>query len=383
VSEGLTVQLRNTLPMPLDVQLECAPGELLSLVGPSGAGKTSILRAVAGLMRVRDGRIVCKGETWLDTRTLLDLRPQRRRVGMVFQQYALFPHLTALENVAEAIQDTPAEERRKKATGYLERLHLQGLEHRRPAELSGGQQQRVAIARALAREPRVLLLDEPFSAVDRATRGRLYEELAELRRDLAMPVIMVTHDLDEALMLADRMCLLDQGRVVQEGPPLEVMQRPATPKVAAMMGQKNIFRGGVIEHQPEQGRTLIEWRRRPLSARLQGSFAPGSQVTWTIPRSHVLLMSPGTDPRSADNIVTGTVDKLVRLGENVVAAVQSQAPGRPPVYISIPGYQAEQHAIREGSALVFRFLPEGIHLMPADRFDPEYRIGRPAQADTI
>jgi molybdate transport system ATP-binding protein len=202
---GLAVRLRQTRPIPLDVALACAPGELLALVGPSGSGKSTTLRAIAGLHRTKDGLVCCGGRTWLDTGNGIDLPPHRRSVGFVFQSYALFPHMTALGNVTAALGHRPAGERETRGRELLAQVRLAGLEARRPAELSGGQQQRVAVARALAREPSVLLLDEPFSAVDRSTRERLYRELVELRRGLAIPMVLVTHDLEEAALLADRL----------------------------------------------------------------------------------------------------------------------------------------------------------------------------------
>ncbi|MDO9127063.1 MAG: ATP-binding cassette domain-containing protein, partial [Parvibaculum sp.] len=167
MDKGLAVRLQQETPIPLDVTFSVAPGEAMALVGPSGSGKTTVLRAIAGLYRAADGQIACNGEVWFDSATGLHLPARQRRAGLVFQSYALFPHLTALANVMEALSDTPREPRRAAAMALLARVHLNGLEDRRPAQLSGGEQQRVAVARALARRPDVLLLDEPFSAVDR------------------------------------------------------------------------------------------------------------------------------------------------------------------------------------------------------------------------
>jgi molybdate transport system ATP-binding protein len=232
---GLTAKLYQKDPIALDVALSVAPGEILALVGPSGSGKSTTLRAIAGLYWPAEGHIACNGSVWLDREAGINLPARERRVGMVFQSYALFPHLTAIENVMEALGDVPQEERRGQAHVLLERTHLAGLEDRKPAALSGGQQQRVAVARALARRPDVLLLDEPFSAVDRVTRRKLRCELIELRRELPMPVILVTHDLDDVIRLADRMSVLNHGRILQTGAVEEVMARPASATVAELL----------------------------------------------------------------------------------------------------------------------------------------------------
>ena len=255
----LQVELFQETPIPLQARLACAPGEMLALVGPSGSGKSTILRCIAGLRSATRGHVVVNGERWFDSGQGIRRPPRNRAAGFVFQSYALFPHLSALGNVAMAMSHIPDSQRAARAAELLERVRLRGLEARRPDELSGGQRQRVAMARALARDPRVLLLDEPFSAVDRSTREVLYRELAALKRELAMPMVLVTHDIGEAALLADRMSILHRGRTLQDAPPFELMARPASPLVARLVGLRNIFTARIAAHDPANGITWIEW----------------------------------------------------------------------------------------------------------------------------
>ncbi len=236
MGESLSIQLQQDGPIALSVNIAVSAGETLALVGPSGAGKTTILKAIAGLYRPSRGRIVSDGQVWFDRDLGTDVPVQARRVGIVFQSYALFPHMTALGNVAEAMLDYPRSEREARAAALLERVHLDGLGARYPAELSGGQQQRVALARALARDPHVLLLDEPFSAVDQPTRRALHALLAEIRAASAMPIIFVSHDVEDAGRSADRICFLQNGAVIEEGATRAILDDPTSALVQWLNG---------------------------------------------------------------------------------------------------------------------------------------------------
>jgi molybdate transport system ATP-binding protein len=368
VSEGalrLELAVRQRAPITLDAALECAPGELTALVGPSGSGKTTLLRVVAGLNRPQEGFVRCGGRSWFDSRQGVDLPPQQRRVGLVFQNYALFPHLSALDNVATALGHLPAAQRGARARELLEQMHLSGLEQRRPGQLSGGQQQRVAVARALARDPAVLLLDEPFSAVDQVTRGKLQRELALLRGRLRVPVLLVTHDLDEARLLADRIAIIHRGATLQSGTPDEVLLRPKSGDVARLVGLYNVFAGTVAALTPEGGASL-RWRGHILEVRHNPGFAPGERVEWVVPSRFVILHrrdKPSQGER--ENPVAGTCIESIMLGDQALVSLALDGDGSAPLSFSIPAHTARRNGVAAGAALTVSLLAEGIHLMPA------------------
>jgi putative spermidine/putrescine transport system ATP-binding protein len=232
--EDLTVRYGRFTALD-DVSLSIEPGEILALLGPSGCGKTTLLRTVAGFARQAAGQVRIDGAA-VDA-----LPPERRQVGIVFQNYALFPHMTVFENVAYGMRArrAPAARIRARVATLLEMVQLGPLADRRPAQLSGGQQQRVALARALAIEPSILLLDEPFAALDRALRLDLQIEIKRLQRQLGLTAILVTHDQDEAMSVADRIAVMRGGRIEQLGTPVEIYDRPQSLFVAGFIGTMN------------------------------------------------------------------------------------------------------------------------------------------------
>jgi len=226
-----------------EVSLDAAAGEFLSLLGPSGCGKSTLLRMIAGLVEPDGGQVVLAGED------ITRLAVHRRNLGLVFQSYALFPHMTVFENVAFGLRrrSVPAAELGPRVERMLELVRLGPLGARHPRELSGGQQQRVALARALVTEPRVLLLDEPLSNLDALLRDEMRVELKRLQERLRITMIFVTHDQAEALILSDRVVVMEAGRVEQIGTPEEVYRRPATAFVARFLGRANFLAGTVAE----------------------------------------------------------------------------------------------------------------------------------------
>ena len=234
----LRVEARTRLgpDFELDVTLEVPAGRCLALAGPSGAGKSTALRIAAGLIRPEWGRVTCGEDVWLDTSRGADLPPERRRCGYVFQDYALFPHLRAWQNVAYALRELPRADRRPRAEELLERFGMGRLSDAYPRTLSGGERQRVAVARALARRPAALLLDEPLSALDTRTRASAGRELAAVLRDAGVPALLVTHDFTEAVLLGDSVGVIDGGRVVQRGSAAELAASPTSAFVADFTG---------------------------------------------------------------------------------------------------------------------------------------------------
>lgn len=364
---GLEARLEQQGPIPLQAELSVAQGELVALVGPSGSGKTTLLRCLAGLYRAAGGRITVNGETWFDAERRIHLTPQARRCGLVFQHYALFPHLDALGNVMSALWQLPRQERRQRGRELLELVHLAGLEARRPAALSGGQQQRVALARALARDPRVLLLDEPFSAVDQVTRRKLQRELAQLRSRLGIPILLVTHDLDEAAALADRMVILHQGKSLQEGPPQEVLARPASAEVARLVDLRNLYSGEILGQEPERGLTLLRWGDHVLEVRPQPERRRGERVCWVIPPGSVLLHRRDRPSRGErENPVEATVTEMVRLGENCSLELRALCPPQAAISLMLPTHVAQRNGVAPGERVRVSLLADAIHLLDHD-----------------
>ena len=241
--ERVTYHYPGTQAGVTGITLDIAPGELVVCLGPSGCGKTTLLRLIAGFVRPDRGGIRLNGE---DVSTL----PTRlRECGVVFQAYALFPHMRVWENVAYPlrVRDVAPDERRRRAAEMLELVGLTGLSERLPLQLSGGQQQRVALARALVFGPRALLLDEPLSALDAGTRAAMREEIRRIQRAQNIATLLITHDQDEALSLADRVVLLNEGRLVQMGTPHEIYDRPADAFVAGFVGRANLLDAKAID----------------------------------------------------------------------------------------------------------------------------------------
>jgi molybdenum ABC transporter ATP-binding protein len=340
------VSLRLDLAVPargFDVRIALEVGrETVALVGPSGAGKTTVLRAVAGLARPARGRIECDGEIWFDSERRLDLRPEQRSVGLVFQEYALFPHLSVERNVSFG--------GRGRAEELLERFGIRQLARARPRELSGGERQRVALARALAREPRVLLLDEPMAALDSHTRAGVRAELEELLRDLDLPTLFVTHDFEDAAALADRVGVLVDGELRQVAPPADLVAAPADAFVAGLAG------GTLVDGVAQASRHgLTEVRLADGTSVYSTDEATGPVSVLVYPWEVSLGLEPAAD--SALNHLRGEVASVAPVGNRVRVRVGA-------LTAEVTASSAERLSLAPGRTVVASFKATATRLLP-------------------
>ena len=369
---SLRVEVRHERP-PLDLHLDLPEGAITSVVGPSGSGKTSTLRLVAGLWAPSEGSITFGGTTWFASRAHINLPPRDRSIGVVPQRYALFPHLTARQNVEAALLHLPGAQRTPRAEAALARAHVAGLGARYPHELSGGQQQRVAVARAIAREPRVLLLDEPFSSVDRSTRKHLYAELKRLHAELGCTVMLVTHDLDEAALLSSHLCLIRRGRLVQAGATQDVLARPESAEAARLLDYVNVFRASLASHDTDRHLSRLDWHGIPLAAPLDDRFRAGQRVDWVISHAEVLPADAGGH-LATDNIVRTTVRDVVTLGDDLHVRLAPDPAPALTLHMKVSRHVAFHRHVSAASPLLVRLTPSAIVTMaPSDDGDESGR----------
>ena len=273
-------------------------GQVLALLGASGCGKSVTLKCIAGILRPDSGRIVVNDRVLFDSEKHIDLPPQKRRVGYLFQQYALFPNMTAAQNIAAGAHHLPRAERRETVERIVKRFHLEGLEERYPQQLSGGQQQRLALGRILAGQPELLLLDEPFAALDSHLKWQLELELMDTMADFGGDVVFVSHDRDEVCRLCDTVCVLTEGRSETTAPVRELMASPGTVSAALLSGCKNYARATRLD-----GHTV---RCEEWGVTLRTAAEAGPEITHVGVRAHHLL--PGT---GEENNIPCTVSRVI------------------------------------------------------------------------
>jgi molybdate transport system ATP-binding protein len=341
-----TLQADFTLPLrTFALELALDVSRTVALVGPSGAGKTSVLRVIAGLLEPSRGRVSLDGERWLDTEARVSLPPERRRVGLVFQDYALFPHLSVRGNIAFGAGGRSVEK-------LLERFRIAHLASAHPEELSGGERQRVALARTLAREPAVLLLDEPLAALDAHTKSEVRHELAELLRELALPTLLVTHDYEDAAALADEVGVLVEGQLRQLGSPAELVARPRDAFVASFTGA-NLLRG----HARRGTGALTAIRLESGEDLYSADEAEGDVGVVVYPWEVSVARTHATDADSALNVVRGQVGSLVEVANRVRVRVG-------PVTAEVTSASAERLELADGGIAYATFKATGTRLVP-------------------
>ena len=312
--EGVTKRY-GTLAAVSAVDLAIGPGELFALLGASGSGKTTLLRLIAGLDHPDAGRIRIDG---ID---VTDLPPYERPVNTVFQSYALFPHMSVRSNVAFGLKQErlPHAEIDARVKQMLDLVQMSAFADRRPAQLSGGQKQRVALARSLAKLPKLLLLDEPMAALDRRLREQTRQELAAIQRRVGITFILVTHDQDEAMSLADRMAVMDRGSIVQIGTPREIYERPATRFVAGFVGDTNLVEGHAVRRSG--GLLTVRTQDGEVRVRHDGAVAEGAAI-WIAVRPEHLRVENG---QADDNRIEVQVQHVEYRGDVSVVSVKSRS----------------------------------------------------------
>ena len=292
----------------LDIEFQAANG-ITVLFGPSGAGKTLTLDCIAGFVRPDEGRILLDDEILFDGAAGVQLAPQARHCGYVFQNYALFPHMTLRKNLEFAVERMPRLERHRRVNDLLEKFHLAEVAGRYPHELSGGQRQRCSIARALIGSPRLLLLDEPARGLDAPLRSELYSILRQVRDEFGLPVLLVTHDLEECFELGDEMIVLREGRIVQSGPPRTVLEQPANVDVARLLGLYNLLPVEIRALDPGRNSSRVRFQDFELT----GPYFPGRLIgdrVWLCVRPELLSVAP-RDGRPHTNQMPATLVRVV------------------------------------------------------------------------
>jgi molybdate transport system ATP-binding protein len=277
----------------LEVDFELKP-ELVVLFGPSGAGKSLLLRTLAGLLAPDEGRIEIDQRVVFDSRTPINTPPQARRTGYMPQQYALFPHLTVAENIKYGLFDWADTERQDRLEELVEIMRLEHVIDRHPNEISGGEQQRAALARALAPRPAILLMDEPFAALDEVLREHLRQELQRLQRRFQVPILLVTHNLAEAYTLADRVIIFQAGRITQEGSRDDVFRRPETPQIAKLMAMDNVI-SVEIQHQVDD-EIQVNWWGQDITLKARSHAKPGKNLIIGIRPEDIMVVRKTNKP---------------------------------------------------------------------------------------
>jgi len=362
MGESLTAKFEKRFatsdPIRFETELALDRFGLVMLLGPSGCGKTTSLRCLAGLIRPEAGTIAVGSRAWFDRSRGICLTPQARDIGFMFQDYALFPHLNVVDNIGFGLSRRSGQKRQQRIQELIDRLELNGLEKHLPFQLSGGEQQRVALARAVARKPKLLLLDEPLSALDDETRARVRPELKKILQDFGIPVIMVTHDRLDALSLGDHLVVMKEGSILEQGPLAEVFAQPRSRISAKLLGMDNLLPARISNLNPLQVAMGDVKVFAALPLNFDGAVQLDQQVVVGI-WSEEVQVGPAASPLPADNALNAKVKSIVQEGPTTRLGLDC---GFPLVArVRLPREQKE--AITHGQTLAVSINRLAVHLM--------------------
>lgn len=305
----------------LDAQFEVGD-ELAVFFGRSGTGKTTALQCISGLLEPNGGKIIVNGTVYFDCHKRINLPVQQRSLGYVFQNYALFPHMDVKKNIAYGLKGWNENDREERVKEMLQMLEIEGLEENYPSQLSGGQKQRVALARALAPKPDILLLDEPFSALDRVVRMKLREKIKEIQRELKIPVLFITHNHVEAFTIADKIVVFHDGRVQQIGTPEEVFYHPKNSHVAELVGVTNIFEDSVVVKDDEMAGTIkLSCENMEVTAK-RPEYKMKEKLSWGIRPENLRILPLNDEAFTGENTFRARVKSMVNKGSSKVLALE-------------------------------------------------------------
>jgi molybdate transport system ATP-binding protein len=345
---------KNSNEFALTAEFKCR-NEMIVLFGPSGAGKTLTLDCIAGLEHPDTGYISVNNTVYFDSEKNINLSPQKRKVGYLFQNYALFPHLTVEENILFGL---PSKKDAKELEKMLDTFEIHGLEKRYPSHLSGGQRQRVALARALITKPKILLLDEPFSSLDYATRVRLRRDLKKIREMIEIPIILITHNPVEAYTMADTLIVYRYGGIEQIGLPKEIFNKPKSEKVARLVGINNIFKGrvcNILEYE-----VVVQSREKIIAPKVSG-LEIGEEVTWCIRPDQVMMVREDRPLGKAveQNIFSGKITEIISKGATYLLFID----GDFNLEIEMPVHVFERLCLEVGKTIKVSLKKSEIHII--------------------
>jgi molybdate transport system ATP-binding protein len=345
---------RNSNEFTLDAQFKC-PNEMIILFGPTGAGKTLTLDCIAGLEVPDKGRIIVNDTTYFDSERNINISPQKRKVGYLFQNYALFPHFTVEKNIMFGIRSG---NHIKELEKMLNLFEIHGLEKRYPSQLSGGQRQSVALARALVTQPKILLLDEPFSAIDHITRVRLRRDLKKIREMIRIPIVLITHNPVEAYTMADTLIVYRHGGIEQIGSPKEIFTKPKSKHVARLVGMNNIFKGKVLDTGEDE---IVIQSQEKITARGVLDLKIGEEVTWCIRPDQVMVLREDRSLGKAvsENIFSGTITEIVSKGATYLLFIE----GDFNLEIELPAHAFERLCLEAGKTIKVSLKKSSIHII--------------------